>query len=151
MLIQEYGNSSCNVMCHVVKKLKSHEGSQRVTKGNVKSHPTLCYKQNLITHRIGFWEPIFWLGLGLEKSQEYYDEPWTLHNVERVYFFERACVLDCNVPLLGLVIINGVCMDGTFTYNNTTEPSRFHAYVVIIVGLFQFLQQCMLFNLCIFL
>jgi len=28
----------------LVYKLKSHEGSQRVTKGSVKGHPTLCYK-----------------------------------------------------------------------------------------------------------
>ena len=42
--ILEYEKSSCNVMCHLVKKLKSHEGSERVTKENVKDHYTLCYK-----------------------------------------------------------------------------------------------------------
>ena len=58
----------CNEL--LVKKLKSHEGSQRVTKGNVKGHPTLCYKQNCITHIRGFWELSFCQALlreGLES------------------------------------------------------------------------------------
>jgi len=58
------------------------------------------------------------LGLGLEKAWEYCEDTWLLHNVERVYFFGGAGVLDCNVPLLGLLVVNDVCMDGTFTYNN---------------------------------
>ena len=44
----------CNVKSYVMK-LKSHEGSPRVTKGNVKGHPTLCYKYSIMTHCIGFW------------------------------------------------------------------------------------------------
>jgi len=88
------------------------------SQGECQGSPTLCYKYNLITHRIGFWEPRFWLGLGLEKDWEYCDNPWLLHSIERVYFFGGVGVLDCNVPLLGLVVVNGVCMDGTFTYNN---------------------------------
>jgi len=51
-------------------KLKSHERIPRVTNGNVKGNPTFCYKQNLITHRRGFWEPIFFQELlrdGLES------------------------------------------------------------------------------------
>ena len=87
-----------------VKKLKSNEDSQRVTEGNVKCDPTHCYKQNHITHREGFWEPSFQLGLGLENAWEYCDEPWLLHNVERVYIFGGVGVIDDNVPLLGLVI-----------------------------------------------
>ena len=111
----------CNEL--LVMKLKSHERNQRVTKGNVKGHPTLCYKYNLITHRESFWEPRFQLGLGLEKASEYCDEPWLLHNIEPVYFFGGEGVLDCNVPLLGLVVANGVCMDGNFTYNNNIRAN----------------------------
>lgn len=83
--------------------------------GNVKIHPILCYKYNLLTHRTDLWELSFWLGLGLEKAWEYCDEPWLLHNVERVHFFGGAGGVDCNVPLLGLAAVNGVCMDGSFT------------------------------------
>jgi len=111
----------CNEL--FVKTLKSHEGSQRVIKGNVKGHPTICSKYNLITHRADFWEPSFWLGLGLEKAWEYYDEPWLLHSVECVYFFGGASVVDCNVLLLGLVVVNGVYMDGASTYNNNIRAN----------------------------
>ena len=119
--------------------MKSHEGRQRVTKGNVKGHPTLCYKYNLVPHRIGFWEQSVWLVLGLEKAWEYCDEPWLPQNIEHAHFFGGAGILECNVPLLGIVVFSGVCMDGAFTCNNITKPTHFHGYVVIIVGLFWFL------------
>ncbi len=61
--------------------------------------------------------------MGLEKALEYCDEPWLLDNVERVYFFGGEGVLGCSVPLLGLVVVNGVCMDGNFTYNNNNKAN----------------------------
>lgn len=111
----------CNEL--LVRKLKSHEGSQIVTKRNVKGHPTLCYKYNIITHRTRFLEPKFWLGLGLGKALEYCEEPWILNIIEQVYFFGGADVLEFNVPQLGLVVLNGVCMYETFTYNNNIRAN----------------------------
>jgi len=58
------------------------------------------------------------LGLDLERAWEYCEEPWLLCSIEWVYFFGGEGVLDYNIPTLGLVVINDVCMNGTFTYNN---------------------------------
>jgi len=33
----------------------------------------------------------------------------------------RTRCLDCNVPLLGPVVVSGVCMDRNFTYNNNNR------------------------------
>lgn len=82
---------------------------QRSQRGVEKSPPLIITR---------FWEPNVWLGLSLERVWEYCEEPWLLHSVERVYFFGVAGVLFYNVPLLGLVVVHGVCRNGTFTYNN---------------------------------
>ena len=97
-------------------------------------------KYNLINHRTCFLEPRFWLGLGLEKAWEYCDEPWLLHSIERVYFFGGESVIDCNVPLLGQVVVNGVCIDGNFMYNNNHRANtfsciRFYCSWTILVAL----------------
>jgi len=36
---------------------------------------------------------------------------------------EEHFFIDCNVPLLGLVAVNGVCTNGTFTYNNNIRTN----------------------------
>ncbi|MDW3502979.1 hypothetical protein NQ272_27890, partial [Escherichia coli] len=66
---------------------------------------------------------ISWRGLG-----EYCDQPWLLHSAERVHLFVGAGGVDCNIPLLGLVAVNGVCMDETF---NTYIHTYIHIYIYI--------------------
>jgi len=51
---------------------------------DVEESPPSCYKYNLIAHVNGFWESIFWLGLGLEIYWEYCEELWILCSVEQV-------------------------------------------------------------------
>lgn len=57
----------------------------------------------------------FWLGISQTRLRDYCDKPWLLCSVERVHLFGVVGGVDCNVPLLGLVVVNGVCMDGNFT------------------------------------
>jgi len=51
----------------------------------------------------------------LEKAWEYYDKPYLLHSIEQVHLFGGEGGVDCNFPLLRLAVVNGVCIDGTFT------------------------------------